>query len=555
MKKLPLLILLLFALNCKSQVYNYYFGNLHSHTGYSDGNDDGNSPTPATAFTYGKLSSHFNFLGVSEHNHNESTNMSLSNWSGLKTQTAAANDDGTFVCMYGMEYGTISAGGHFLIYGFDSLIGWNPGAFQVFVAKGDYASLYPIVKNHPGAFALLAHPVATDYDGFFSAAYNSIWDDAVVGTAIRNGPSTSTNTTYSNPSTSSFNSRYTDALKRGYHVAPSIDHDNHNTTFGRTTMGRTVVLATSLTQANIMDAYRNMRFYASDDWNCKVDYKIGTKVMGSITTRAGVPTISISITDDDLETIASITLLSALYSTTAGVAPTTMTSNSNSSTLTYTDNSLANGTTRYYYAKIVQTDGDEIWTAPIWYTRNDAVLPIELSFFNAQTLDNKIIELNWSTASEINNQLFEIERSEDGSTFHKIGEQKGAINSKDIKNYIFRDENAGFGIHYYRLKQIDINGSFEYSKVVSAVKKNKDLKFIHSSYQENELKINLFSPVASAMELSMTDLSGKIIFNKSVEITEGNNALSIPLELLAKGVYTITVKSTLGNVVEKILIN
>jgi hypothetical protein len=198
--------------------------------------------------------------------------------------------------MYGMEWGTISTGGHFLIYEFDSLIGWNPGAYDILVAKGDYTSLYPIIKYHSGAFATLAHPNASDYDGIFTGTYNSVWDDAVVGVAMRNGPSTSTNTTYSNPATSTFNARYTDLLKKGYHVGPTIDHDNHNTTFGRTTQGRTVVLATSLTKSNIADAYRNMRFYASDDYNLKITYTIANKQMGSITTQVGTPTISVSIT-------------------------------------------------------------------------------------------------------------------------------------------------------------------------------------------------------------------------------------------------------------------
>lgn len=109
MKRLILLLTTIGIISlANAQTYNFYFGNLHSHTGYSDGNNDGNSPTPTSAYTYAKLSTNMHFLGISEHNHNESTNMSLANWSALKSQTAAANQDGTFVCMYGMEWGASS---------------------------------------------------------------------------------------------------------------------------------------------------------------------------------------------------------------------------------------------------------------------------------------------------------------------------------------------------------------------------------------------------------------------------------------------------------------
>lgn len=551
MRRIVLLITILCTYSlANAQTYNFYFGNLHSHTGYSDGNNDGNSATPALAYAYVKSSLNMHFLGISEHNHNESTNMSLANWALLKSQTASANQDGTFVCMYGMEWGTISTGGHFLIYEFDSLIGWNPGAYQILVAKGDYTSLYPIIKYHSGAFATLAHPNASDFDGIFTGAYNSVWDDAVVGVAMRNGPSTSTNTTYTNPATSDDNQRYEDLLKKGYHAGPTIDHDNHNTTFGRTTQGRTVVLATSLTKANIADAYRNMRFYASDDYNLKITYKIGTKYMGSITTQVGTPTITVSVADDDAETVSSIQLMSGVPG--SGTDPTVLTSNTNSSTLTYTHSGLTNLSTRYYYVIVTQADGNKAWTSPIWYTRDDASLPITLTRFTAQTKSSTKIELQWTTASEYNNDRFEIERSIDGSNFTVIGNVKGKLNSKEITEYTFVDENASAGINYYRLNQIDRDGANTYSDLVAANVKSEEIKFNNYFFREGQVSFSLASPYVTDAELKLVDISGKTIATINQKLVVGLNTIDVYVPEIPTGIYNAILQTSIGRVTFKL---
>lgn len=551
MKKTITLITFFIVISfARAQTYNFYFGNLHAHTGYSDGNSDGNSPTAAAAYAYAKSSLNFHFLGISEHNHNESTNMSIANWNNLKNETAAANQDGTFVCMYGMEWGTISTGGHFLIYEFDSLIGWNPGAYQILVAKGDYTSLYPIIKNKSGAFATLAHPETTDFDGIFSNAYNSVWDDAVVGMAMLSGPAFSTNTTYSNPSTSTFNARYTDLLKKGYKVGPTIDHDNHNTTFGRHTQGRTVVLATSLTKANIADAYRNMRFYASEDYNLKVSYTIGGKQMGSTTTQAGTPTISVSISDDDGEAVSSIALLSGVPG--SGSTPTTLTSVSNSNTLTYTHTGLANNTTRYYYLLVTQADGHRAWTSPIWYTRNDAVLPITLSSFTAKATQQNTIDLKWVTASEYNNDRFEIEHSVDGSNFKLLGTVKGKLKSTELTEYKFKHEQPSAGINYYRLKQIDADGSSTYSDLVAASFKTKEIKFNNHVIREGQISFAIETPSIVDAQLQIIDISGKVIATENKKLQVGINTFDLYIPEIPTGIYTAMLKTSLGTLSYKL---
>jgi PKD repeat protein len=195
-------------------------------------------------------------------------------------------------------------------------------------------------------------------------------DNAIVGMAARSGPAFSTNFTYSDPTTSNYINRYNDALKRGYHVGVGLDHDTHNSVFGRQTAGRLVVMAPSLTRDNILKAFRKMRFYSSDDWNTKVTFTINNQVMGSTVTQPGSPTIAVTVQDDDNENVTSIAVYYGIPG--SGTAPTVLTTVNNTTTLNYT-HAIGNTASYYYYLKITQQDGDIIWTSPIWYKRNDAI--------------------------------------------------------------------------------------------------------------------------------------------------------------------------------------
>ncbi len=97
----------------------------------------------------------------------------------------------------------------------------------------------------------------------------------------------------------------------------------------------------------------------------------------------------------------------------------------------------------------------------------DAGLPVELITFQAFTANNKI-ELKWETATEVNNYGFEIERAEDSNqiNWEKIGFVEGNGNSNSPKQYTFVDNSVLSGKYFYRLKQIDIDGSFEYSNII-----------------------------------------------------------------------------------------
>jgi hypothetical protein len=339
-------------------------GNLHSHSGYSDGNQDGRSPTPLQAYQYADASLSTDFLGVSDHNHAQA-GMSLPNYARGLAQANQATT-ASFVALYGMEWGVISGGGHVLVYGVNQLLGWEPGNYDVLTPRNDYAALFREINRRPGAFATLAHPNFSDY-GNLAGAFNARADSAVVGTVLRSGPATTLNTTYSNPSRGSYTPYFHTLLDRGYHVGISLDHDNHNTTFMRTTPARLVVLAPALTQADLLDALSQRHFYASDDINAEATFTLNGQPMGSVFAGQDPASINVNVSDADAEPVASLRLLRGVPG--SGAVPTVVaTAAAGATALSYVDPQALN-TTAYYYAVLRQADGDSIVTSPIWYTR------------------------------------------------------------------------------------------------------------------------------------------------------------------------------------------
>lgn len=366
-KLLALTAMVLLNFPVFSQDYNYYFGNIHAHSSYSDGSKDGaqtNVKTPAECYAFAKGAQHFDFLGISEHNHSQA-GMKLANYSKGLAQATAVNEDGRFVSMYGMEYGVIKNGGHILIYGFNQLIGWEPGNNQIFSAKSDYESLFKIIATGSNqAFATLAHPASTDYGNLISKPYDNTADQAITGVAVSSGPAFSTKTDYSDRVPLKHYSYYKKLLALGYIVGPTMDHDNHNTTFGKMSASRTVVLSTVLNRDSLINAYRANRFYASEDWDAKVDFKINNQVLGSYL--KNIPQLSITAAVSDPDPGDEVKSIKLMYGKpgkgeSAEVLKTVVDQNQLSASLT-----LQKGDAYYFFLEITQRDGDKIITSPIW---------------------------------------------------------------------------------------------------------------------------------------------------------------------------------------------
>ena len=532
-----------------STTYRFYRGNLHAHSGYSDGNKDATTSgasTPADDFALGRLAQQFDFLGISEHNHAQA-GMSLPNYAKGLAQAEQANQDGTFVTLYGMEWGTISGGGHVIIYGYDKLIGWEAGNYDVNVPKGDYTALFATLAQQPGAVAYLAHPQITDYNGLFTTSLNPTTAQALVGSAMRSGPAFSTVTDYSNPSSSDFEARFKDALRVGYHVGPTIDHDSHYSVFGRSTHARLVLQAPTLTKAALLDALQQRRFYASDDDNVEVTLQVGTRPMGSVLTQAGPPTLTVAVADPDSnDAVASIALFAGIPG--GSTAATQVTATSGSATLTYTD-PLPDQATYYYYAVVTQTDGNKIWTAPIRYTRNDAVatpLPVTLTSFQAVLHNAHDAMLRWTTASETHSAYFAVERSTDGRAFAEIGRVAAAGSSTQARAYELADPQPLTGVTYYRLRQVDTDQTTAFSPVVTLSPSRQEAVqvnvFPNPTVGHGPVQLALRGLAGRPVTVTVRDLVGRALLTQHL-VPEGYQAVA-PLRGssdLPSGVYVVTV--------------
>jgi len=169
-------------------------------------------------------------------------------------------------------------------------------------------------------------------------------------------------------------------------------------------------------------------------------------------------------------------------------------------------------------------------------------LPIELLLFNIKV--EYEVMINWSTASETNNDYFTIEKSIDGSNFETIKTIQGAGNSNTIINYSEVDETPINGISYYRLKQTDYDGNFTYSKTISI---ENNLKNNLISIQDNNIYINVNE---SNYQIKIYDICGKLIYLKI-----NNNFNTIISNNFNSGTYIIKIiKKNNQIITKKILI-
>jgi len=609
------IVLTFFTVGIKAQIFNHYYGNIHAHSSYSDGNQDSlasQMTTPLQDYNYAKQSQHIDFYGISDHNHAQAGMTSPVKYHRGLSQADSANIDGTFVALYGMEWGVISGGGHVIVYGYDSLIGWEPNNFDVYVAKNDYYSLWKKINAKNNAIAYLAHPNSGDYDNLLNTFVSQNADNAIIGLAARSGPANSTNTTYSNPSTSNNITDYNNALKQGYHLGVGLDHDTHNSVFGRQSSGRLVVLAPSLSRANILDGLKRMRFYSSDDWNVKVDFSINMQPMGSVYMQTGSPTLSVNITDPDGENTSSITVYYGVPG--SGSSPGILTSNSNSNTLNYT-HSISNSSSYYYYVRVIQSDGNTIWTSPIWYKRNDTVntnAPVaEFSVTEDSICPGQVITLmdnswnsptswNWSmpggipSASTLQNTvvsytapgnyqvtLVTANTNGNSSVLSKaiivgpvatpsITVNSNTLTSSSLTNNQWYYNNTAIigatGQTYVAMQ----SGNYYVSVGNSSCPSNSDTVSMNViGIKENSLlnSINVFpNPTSGIITIELNDLAersfqveiiniaGEMITNKTITNCITHCTYPIDLSNYPKGEYLIKIKTTEGSSIKRIML-
>lgn len=176
-------------------------------------------------------------------------------------------------------------------------------------------------------------------------------------------------------------------------------------------------------------------------------------------------------------------------------------------------------------------------------TKSNTLLPVEMLYFTARGVNNEYIKLEWATATEINNEGFEIEKSTDGVNFEKIGFIAGAGNYAGKLDYNSDDFEVQTGIvYYYRLKQIDFDGQFEYSKIVSASLKNGNNWInIYPVPANDNVVVESSETIISS---KIFDVAGRKIIAETTNLSE--NKLSISINHLANGVYYLKIQTASG---------
>ncbi|MFT4598438.1 MAG: hypothetical protein ACI9WM_000685 [Arenicella sp.] len=176
-----------------------------------------------------------------------------------------------------------------------------------------------------------------------------------------------------------------------------------------------------------------------------------------------------------------------------------------------------------------------------------AGLPVELIHFTSQAMAHTTAELNWATATEIDNSHFVIERSYDGLTFEAIDRVEGNGNSDAVLHYAYTDTHIAQGsdVVYYRLHQFDYNGTSEYSVVrkVSFEMNNlaKPSIAIYPNPFTSDVYINFSTLSGAEATIKVTNLSGQQLLERSIDNTQSIE--NVDLSSLKKGVYFINITS------------
>ena len=184
-------------------------------------------------------------------------------------------------------------------------------------------------------------------------------------------------------------------------------------------------------------------------------------------------------------------------------------------------------------------------------------LPVELVYLQANAMDNSYILVSWQTDLEINNYGFNVERSTDGQNWTLIGFVQGHDNSVVANNYSLKDEQVTPDVvYYYRLKQIDNNGHFVYTDIVTASITVGNLFTIsdfipNPSYNATKLIVNTSGAVT--INVKLFDILGREISEKSYQLNDGENELDFNTSLLSNATY-IAVINTPDKVYSKSLV-
>jgi hypothetical protein len=175
-------------------------------------------------------------------------------------------------------------------------------------------------------------------------------------------------------------------------------------------------------------------------------------------------------------------------------------------------------------------------------------LPIELIYFKVEAKGNTV-KADWATASEINNERFEIERSKDGVNWVFAEKKPGAGNSSGVIYYTLIDNSPYNGLSYYRLKQVDYDGEYDYSQIVAVEVKNSNTFSVYPNPANDELYIQFSDYDFSQSELLIFSVDGRLV--EAILLTDYRTQYNT--SKLPSGSYYLSLVSDSGATTQKLV--
>lgn len=182
-------------------------------------------------------------------------------------------------------------------------------------------------------------------------------------------------------------------------------------------------------------------------------------------------------------------------------------------------------------------------------------LPVTLLRFAGTKKDDRNM-LNWSTANEMNNRGFELQRSADGNSYQAISFINSSApggNSATPTDYTFNDYHLTGDKQFYRLKQVDLDGKSSFSPTVVIQEQKKTEKLIITNVYPNpaksgKLNLAIYAPVRSRLRCSIENITGHVVKWLSLDPEAGSNVFSIDISVLRAGIYHLKCVSQSGEI-------
>ena len=405
--------------------YQLYFGQLHSHTTYSDG-----SGTLDAALDYVKNlpdSANVDFVAFTDHSNyfdksgeanpegalydmSLATAYSQENWKSYKDAVAAFNaSQFDVVAIAGFEMTWSGGPGHINTFNSPGIVSRNNSTLNNKTGDAGLKAYYSLLSQPEGADTVsqLNHPGSTF--GTFSdfAYYDAVIDSRIFLVEVGNGEGQIGAGGYY-PSYE----YYTMALDKGWHVAPTNNQDNHKGKWGNANDARDVIITDDFSEEGIYAAIRAMRMYATEDKNLEISYTVNDMPLGS---SIDVPDkLNINVTVNDPDASDSISKVKVIV-------------NSGKTAYTWNDPAeLASGALSveldpdysYYYIRVTEGDGDLAVTAPVWVGESLKLgisalecgtstpvtgeeLTLTTTFFNSEAADATVKSLTYTTNGSV----------------------------------------------------------------------------------------------------------------------------------------------------------